>query len=387
MTKTLPEDGYSAAIAMVDELPVFCVRGVEHRARIEVINSGSSLWPGGSDRDPLVRVGFKWLNGAGEEHDAGRAMLPHALHPGEKALVELAILGPPREGAYELVIDLVHEDVRWFGCALRTRTVIAPAIEDQLAELSRTYGPLVPLPAIQDLRRRAARPEALIPDRDPPPDNYVAPCDAGAPADSRASALLERLTLGGWALDTPAIDRLVQLLREHRPSTVVEFGSGTSTLLIAGILAELDKPNSTLISCEQDPAWAEKMRALLTEAGLQDIAHVLHLPLAPATIERPASFAMTDEAESLLRSHPPQLVLVDGPILSSGASRLGTLDLVKPFIEGDALVLLDDALRDAELLIAETWSARSDINVLGIRPQGKGLLEARLHRDSQLDFG
>lgn len=387
MTIALAEDGYRAAIALVDDLPTFCARGVEHRARIEVTNTGIALWPGGSDRDPLIRVGFRWLNGAGQEHDAGRAMLPYALHPGEKALVELAILGPPREGQYELAIDLVHEHVRWFGCALRTHTAIAPAIEDQLAELSRIYGPLVPLQAIQDLRRRAARPEALTPDRDTPPVDKAAHHEAGTPADARTAELVEGLTLGGWALDTPAIDRLAQLLRKHRPSTVVEFGSGTSTLLIAGILAELKTPNSTLISCEQDSAWAERMRALLTEAGLQDIAHVLNLPLAPATVEQPAGFAMTDEAELLLRAHPPQLVLVDGPILSSGASRLGTLDLVKPFIEGDALVLLDDALRDAELLIAEAWSTRSDVDVLGIRPRGKGLLEARLHRDSQPDFG
>lgn len=376
----LPDDSYSASISLVDELPRFCVDGVDHRARIEITNSGSALWPGGHTRDPLIRVGFRWLNKAGEYYDGGRAMLPRPMHPGETTPIELSILGPPHEGEYKLVIDLVHENVRWFDCPLTAGVVVAPAIGDQLLALSDLHGAVLPLSTVRDLRRSISRSDGLVPDRNQPPATSFTPLASGSPTDPSAASLVEGRTLGGWALDVPAIDRLVQLLREHRPSTVVEFGSGTSTLLIAGILTELQTPNSTLISCEQDPVWAEKMRALLTEAGLQDIAHVLHLPLTPATTELPASFTMTDEAEILLRAHPPQLVLVDGPILNSGGSRLRTLDLVKPFIKDDAIVLLDDALRDAELLIAEAWTARPDVDVRGIRPQGKGLLEARLHR-------
>lgn len=309
-------------------------------------------------------------------------MLPRSMHPGETTLIELPILGPPHEGEYELAIDLVHEDVRWLDCPLIVSVVVEPSVSDQLLALNDLHGAVLPLTIVRDLRRSISRSDGLVPDRNQPPTTSFTPRASDRPTDPSAASLVEGLALGGWALDVTAIDRLVQLLREHRPSTVVEFGSGTSTLLIAGILAELETPSSTLISCEQDPAWAEKMRAMLTEAGLQDIAHVLDLPLTPATVEQPSGFAMTGEAEILLRAHPPQFVLVDGPILSSGGSRLGTLDLVKPFIKDDVIVLLDDALRDAELLIAEAWSARSDVDVLGIRPQGKGLLEARLHSAS-----
>jgi hypothetical protein len=58
---------------------------------------------------------------------------------------------------------------------------------------------------------------------------------------------------------------------------------------------------------------------------------------------------------------------------------LGAVELVRPFHRGQATLLLDDAFRDAELLIAEAWDREPDVTVAGIAIVGKGLLVARLN--------
>ena len=51
--------------------------------------------------------------------------------------------------------------------------------------------------------------------------------------------------------------------------------------------------------------------------------------------------------------------------------------LVRPFLRCPARLLLDDAFRDVELLIAEAWAEEPDVTVEGIAIVGKGLLVAR----------
>ena len=90
-------------------------------------------------------------------------------------------------------------------------------------------------------------------------------------------------------------------------------------------------------------------------------------------------YIASEEGASALRTHPPELIFVDGATLDSGASRLGIVDLVTPFVRDDAVLLLDDAFRDAELSIAATWNERPEITIHGYRTTSKGLLEATLH--------
>jgi len=203
-----------------------------------------------------------------------------------------------------------------------------------------------------------------------------------APADPWIAKLTASLPVGNWALDAAAIDCLVELVRAERPPTIVEFGSGTSTVVLASLLAERHRNGPRLVSFEQDPAWAEHTRAALAERSLDRMATVIQLPLGERT-GGPPGYLMTEEAAELLRRLAPRLVLVDGPTLDSGASRLGTLDLVAPYLRHDARLLLDDALRDAELCVAAAWERRDDAVLHGIRLTPKGLLEATLRTPSR----
>ena len=91
----------------------------DHRPfRVWVHNEGSEWWPGGEDRQPLIRLSYRWLtpNGDVVEGEGHRTPLPRPLGPGESCLVEMNVTAPFLAGSYLLAPDLVHEHVRWFQC-------------------------------------------------------------------------------------------------------------------------------------------------------------------------------------------------------------------------------------------------------------------------------
>jgi predicted O-methyltransferase YrrM len=362
----LPADDHRAALRFTRDLPAF-VAGAASEVWVEVENQGTALWPGGEEAEPRVRLGVTWSAPDGSEpRDGGRAFLPHALAPGERALVPVVLVAPPQAGPAQLAIDLLHEDVRWFGAAVTAAVTVQPGPRERLAALG---GEVLPLAAVLAERRAVSRRDGLLVSGDAP---------SRPPADPRVAALVAELALGGWALDGETIDRLAQLVLERRPAAVAEFGSGTSTVVLARLAADAGG-RGHVVSFEQDPGWAARTRAALEERGLSEHATVAVLPVGQPDPTRPMGYVLTDEGAALLAAHPPELVLVDGPTLASGASRLTTIDLVTPYLREDATLLLDDALRDAELRIAEAWERRRDVTVLGIRPTPKGLLEGALH--------
>lgn len=108
---------YSATIRAIDVHRQLVVD--EHRPfRVCVRNEGSEWWPGGEDRQPLIRVAYRWLTWEGEvfEGEGIRTALPHPLAPGERCLVAMNVAAPAIAGRYLLAPDLVHEHVRWFAC-------------------------------------------------------------------------------------------------------------------------------------------------------------------------------------------------------------------------------------------------------------------------------
>ena len=362
----LPDDAYRATLRLARPLGTFTADRPDHEVWLQVTNEGTGRWPGGDASDPLVRVGIAWRTADGSRQEAGRAALPHALEPGQSALMPLQVRAPALEGPAELILDLVHEHVRWFDQPVTAQVSVGPSVVQRLARLAGRYGDLVPVAAVLEERRAVGARDALVP---------RTPADE-PPSDERIAALIAGLPIGGWAVDGPTIDRLAQLVREHRPRTVLELGSGTSTVVLAALLTESAGDDSTVISLEQDPGWAERTRAVLAERGLR--AHVLDVGIGQVDAASPPGYLLPDTAAELLRGFPPELVLVDGPTAESGASRVGAVTLVEPFVHGEVPLLLDDALRDAELTIAAAWHRRDDVTVHGIRLTPKGLLEATL---------
>lgn len=196
---------------------------------------------------------------------------------------------------------------------------------------------------------------------------------------------LAQRELGVWSLGPSTIDFLEDEVRRHRPMCILEFGSGVSTVCLAQFMADLHGESglTRVISIEQDQHYAEETSALLRATSLDGFAVVLHAPLTRQVIEgvettcyrMPSGFAAAPRIPSV------DLVVIDGPSAEPGA-RFGTLPLARQVISTRARFVLDDALRDGELAVADRWERLPFIAIEGIRLVEKGILTGWLRGPS-----
>lgn len=103
-------------------------------------------------------------------------------------------------------------------------------------------------------------------------------------------AELERLmaseTLGGWALSAETVEYLIEKIEVYRPSAILEFGSGTSSLALAWVMTRLHGESSMprVFSIDQSADHIEQTRAVLQRHQLVGAVRFLHAELALQTI-------------------------------------------------------------------------------------------------------
>jgi hypothetical protein len=123
--RPVAESAYRARIEPCE--PTVSLTPAESRAVfLYVSNDGTERWPPRLEEEPRIRLGYRWLNLDGSPHtdDGPRSPFPRYVGPGERVLAPLDVVAPTDPGEYILEADIVHEDVRWFGCACRIRAVV-----------------------------------------------------------------------------------------------------------------------------------------------------------------------------------------------------------------------------------------------------------------------
>lgn len=160
--------------------------------------------------------------------------------------------------------------------------------------------------------------------------------------------------LTGWTLAADNLVHVLQTVRERRPETIVELGSGASTMILA---AELRKSGrGRIVSLEHELPFAEATRRRLAAAGLDRIATVVDAPLEP--YNHPDGADTGWYAQSAVSSLPDSidLLIVDGPPRRTGPwARYPALPELVAKLAPDAVVLLDDARRQEEEKILNRW--------------------------------
>lgn len=169
-------------------------------------------------------------------------------------------------------------------------------------------------------------------------------------------ALLDRLELpddalpylGSWKADTGLLTLLVDHVLEHRPQRVVEFGTGASTLVIARALKMAG--GGQLISFEQHGDFVEATKQWLDEYGLD--ADLRAVPLRRSPGGWPG----------LWYDHGPlpheiDLMLIDGPCWAVHPFTRGAAATLFDQIAPAGTVMLDDAARPGERVVARRWRA------------------------------
>lgn len=183
--------------------------------------------------------------------------------------------------------------------------------------------------------------------------------------------------LGIWALDAETINFLEERIASSRPSHILEFGAGVSTLCLARFMLEQGHDSGPVVfSVEQNEWQAAQSRARLTALGLERLVRIIHAPLASQDIDgrQTDCYQLLPQAlNEFLGGASPNMILIDGPA-GDGNARFGTLPLIQRHVAPGAVFFLDDALRDDELAVAMGWTQRPGIAVNGLYALGKGLL-------------
>lgn len=167
--------------------------------------------------------------------------------------------------------------------------------------------------------------------------------------------------LAGWALSPRALLQVVDLARARDGCTVLECGSGTSTVYLAAALAH--QPASKVIALEHLSEEAHRVQEYLDDNGLSHIAEVRHTALTPQDMGGESYLWYDLDA---VRDHEGiDLLLVDGPPKGTGdLARYPALPLLAPRLATDAIIVMDDANRSEERRILERWRSEHSLTSL-----------------------
>jgi hypothetical protein len=150
---------------------------------------------------------------------------------------------------------------------------------------------------------------------------------------------------------------LINDIRINRRHTVVEFGSGVSSLVIAGAL---DPGTQRLISFEHDEDWANHVSDQLGRLDLADRCQVVHAPLRPCEHSVDTSpWYDIEVVRNSLESLEVDVVICDGPPAYSRDTRMArypAMPALRSMLASSYSVYLDDIDRSSEREIARLWS-------------------------------
>jgi predicted O-methyltransferase YrrM len=191
---------------------------------------------------------------------------------------------------------------------------------------------------------------------------------------SQKQALLRRVDLppdalpylGSWKADTYFLHRIVDTIASLRPAVVVELGSGASSLIIAKALAL--NGGGRLVSYDQHAPFVGCMEQWLAEHGLS--AEFRHAPLSIPDPKWGADWYRLAELPASI-----DLLVVDGPPWSVHPFIRGAAEKLFPLLSSRGVILLDDAARPGERIVAARWRREWKEFAFELEPGGtKGML-------------
>ena len=146
--------------------------------------------------------------------------------------------------------------------------------------------------------------------------------------------------------------QLVGLILDEKPATVLELGSGASTVIIGYALQR--EGHGRIVSLEHDQGWFERSTALVRAHGLEGNAKVVYSPLRSHAIagEEWPWYDLSALADCAVID----LLVVDGPPGSLRTyARYPALPLLRDRLSPTAVLVVDDADRPHEAAIVKRW--------------------------------
>lgn len=177
----------------------------------------------------------------------------------------------------------------------------------------------------------------------------------------------------GWAISPDALAWVLAAVHVRQTPTVVEFGSGQSTVALA---AALSHRGGRLISVEHDPEYLIGIQKQIETCGLGEVIEFTTASL----IEHPNGIKSYDVTK--IPKIVADVVLIDGPpITICGAdTRLVPLRWAVANLAPGGSIFLDDSARPSEQTCIKLLEQEfRNLNVIP-RSAEKGLVEIRSHQ-------
>ncbi len=159
---------------------------------------------------------------------------------------------------------------------------------------------------------------------------------------------------GTWAASEDLLLWLAGEVLEHRPRTVVDLGSGQSSVWMAAAMRTAGY-DGRVIGVDHDELFAQGTRELARRQGVEDWLTVIHAPLREQVIE--GRSVRWYDLDALAGIEGIDLLCIDGPP-GQGVShaRWPALPALHARLSAEATVVLDDMIRRDEQEILEEWT-------------------------------
>jgi precorrin-6B methylase 2 len=177
--------------------------------------------------------------------------------------------------------------------------------------------------------------------------------------------------LRGWAISPDALSWVLADLQERKQPTVIEFGSGQSTVILAAVLKHR---GGRLVSVEHDPVYSSVIQRQVAACGLSDYVETIHAPLVEVGDSSTKSYDT-----SKISNIEVDIALIDGPpiILGGAHTRLAPLRWSAAHLVPNGAIFLDDSNRASEQGCIESLIREYPKLTVLPRAAEKGLVEIR----------
>lgn len=155
--------------------------------------------------------------------------------------------------------------------------------------------------------------------------------------------------LGSWKADTGYLSLIVDHIKATHPRSVVELGAGASSLVTAKALQR--HGGGRLTSLDQHSGFVRATRDWLHDHGVDAALHAV--PLRPAPNDWHGAWYDTSPVPESI-----DLLLIDGPPWSIHPFVRGAAETLFDRLPVGGTVMLDDAARPGERVIAARWRKR-----------------------------
>ena len=188
-------------------------------------------------------------------------------------------------------------------------------------------------------------------------------------------------SMHGWPISPDFALYLIELIDSNDYDLILEFGSGTSTVLIAKALARIGrqrngKPATSQVAFEHLQQYHAQTLANLKQSELADAVQLVLAPLQPYQAPNGKTYSyyschtsLKELAQQMSAAGLRVLIVVDGPPAATGQhARYPAVPAILAHLKSARIdVLLDDYIRDDEKEIAQLWL--KDIEAQGLSAQ------------------